>query len=240
MDVNDVNNQGSNLEEWDSDSVESLDGLVDNENTDESGDENNESGADNKGDEKKKSAEKTYTLEEVRRIAAKEKRNGASSVLNKFGLNETKLLELANEYKAEQRSKLTPEQVAEQIEAEANAKTKESVMEVAMVKAEVMAIKLGCLPEFSEDVVALAVTKANREEVDVTDTDSLKTIVEELKEKHPAMFGTEKSKDEDDDKGTGKPPPRSKQNLQPKGLGAKLAKQRVSESKSQKGQSLWG
>lgn len=145
------------------------------------------------GDDKGK-GEKTFTQEEVNKMMAREKHQGANSVYNELGIKpgDKKAMDAIKEYLASQKSE---EQKA--FEAE-NAKAQEiadAEQRAIMAEAKAEAMMIGVQTQFVEDAVTLALAKVAADE----GTD-IKTALGELKTKYPVWFGSS-GEDEKDAKG---------------------------------------
>ncbi len=161
--------------------------------------ENKDEGAD---DDSAKEKEKTFSQADVDRMMAREKKQGARSVLKRLGI--TKLDE-----KTEKKIKdfLESEKSDAQKQAEAAVKENTELEEAnkraltAEIKAEAM--QAGAQAQYVDDIVTLIFAKVNNEEgLDAS------TAISELKTKYPVWFATKETDDDSKkkkvgDKGTG-------------------------------------
>jgi len=195
-------------------------------------------------------AGKTFTQEQVSKMMAREKHQGANSVYKDLGIDpkDTKAISLVKALIASQ--KTDEQKAAEQSKALAEAQNKAALSEA---KAEVM--MMGVQAQFVEDAVTLAMAKMKNE-----DGSDIKTVLGELKAKYPVWFGKAAGQDDDDkkddksgakDKGKAKEEKKtvgqrgtgstvktstSKEEKEEKSLGARLAAKRREQSKHK---SLW-
>lgn len=184
------------------------------------------------GDGKKKSP-RTFTQDEVTRMMTREKKQGRNAVLRELGIDpkDTKTISLLQSV-MKSKSGSQPEDDGHMAELEHRTL-------VAEAKAEAM--QQGAQAEYVDDIVTLALSKAE-EDSDVS------TLVGEVKTKYPVWFGKQPEGD-DDKKGTGAnkvgakgtgssvkskaAPKKEEQNI-----GARLAAQRKARNTGKK--SFWG
>ena len=143
------------------------------------------------GEAGKEVAGKTFTQEQVSKMMAREKHQGANSVYKELGLDpkDTKAIDMIKALMASQK---TDEQKAdEQVKQLAEAERKATLSEA---KAEAMMI--GVQPQFVDDAVTLALAKMSNEE-----GADIKTVLGELKTKYPVWFGKAAGQDDEDDAG---------------------------------------
>ena len=184
------------------------------------------------GDGKKKSP-RTFTQDEVTRMMTREKKQGRNAVLRELGIDpkDTKTISLLQSV-MKSKSGSQPEDDGHMAELEHRTL-------VAEAKAEAM--QQGAQGEYVDDIVTLALSKAE-EDSDVS------TLVGEVKTKYPVWFGKQ-PEDDDDKKGTGankvgtkgtgssvKSKAASKKEEQ--NIGARLAAQRKARNTGKK--SFWG
>lgn len=184
------------------------------------------------GDGKKKSP-RTFTQDEVTRMMTREKKQGRNAVLRELGIDpkDTKTISLLQSV-MKSKSGSQPEDDGHVAELEHRTL-------VAEAKAEAM--QQGAQAEYVDDIVTLALSKAE-EDSDVS------TLVGEVKTKYPVWFGKQ-PEDDDDKKGTGankvgtkgtgssvKSKAASKKKEQ--NIGARLAAQRKARNTGKK--SFWG
>lgn len=177
-------------------------------------DQNSNSGSDDAG---KKDEPKSYTNEELKKMMAKEKKQGKSAgrseLLKELGIEDAdefkKNLEAFNKFQEEQKSEA--EKANDKINKVTNEKT-EAEKRAQLAEAKVEAMKNGVNPEFVDDVIVIALSKQK-------DGEELSDIIEGMKETHKMFFET-KQKDD----GTGNNINGKKTPLKNEGLGAELGK----------------
>lgn len=183
-----------------------------------------------------KSTEKTFTQRQVSAMMSKEKKQGREAAYREMGIdpNDAKMVSM---FKAFIESQKTDEQKANEIAAQQAAKIAEAEerAKIAEAKAEVM--QLGILPQYADDAVTLVLAKSK-------DTD-IKSVVEELKTKYPIWFNASANGSDNNNstgqKGTGssvKNDNKGGSGNDNKGLGARLAAQRRTQSGTNK-KSFW-
>lgn len=181
----------------------------------------------------KNKSPRTFTQDEVTRMMTREKKQGRNAVLRELGIDpkDTKTISLLQSV-MKSKSGSQPEDDGRMAELEHRTL-------VAEAKAEAM--QHGAQAEYVDDIVTLALSKAE-EDSDVS------TLVGEVKTKYPVWFGKQ-SEDDDDKKGTGankvgakgtgssvKSKAASKKEEQ--NIGARLAAQRKARNTGKK--SFWG
>lgn len=184
------------------------------------------------GDGKKKSP-RTFTQDEVTRMMTREKKQGRNAVLRELGIDpkDTKTISLLQS--------VMKSKSGSQSEDDGRVAELEHRALVAEAKAEAM--QQGAQAEYVDDIVALALSKAE-EDSDVS------TLVGEVKTKYPVWFGKQ-PEDDDDKRGTGankvgakgtgssvKSKAASKK--EEPNIGARLAAQRKARNTGKK--SFWG
>lgn len=216
-------------------SIEDTEGIEDTEDVEdgigESGGDKGGNGAAS-GDGKKKSP-RTFTQDEVTRMMTREKKQGRNAVLRELGIDpkDTKTISLLQS--------VMKSKSGSQSEDDGRMAELEHRTLVAEAKAEAM--QQGAQAEYVDDIVTLALSKAE-EDSDVS------TLVGEVKTKYPVWFGKQ-PEDDDDKKGTGtnkvgakgtgssvKSKAASKKEEQ--NIGARLAAQRKARNTVKK--SFWG
>lgn len=225
---------------------EKKDGMVEEpiEDTDDiEGAEDVEDGADGSGGDKggngaasgdgKNKSPRTFTQDEVTRMMTREKKQGRNAVLRELGIDpkDTKTISLLQS--------VMKSKSGSQSEGDGRMAELEHRTLVAEAKAEAM--QQGAQAEYVDDIVTLALSKAE-EDSDVS------TLVGEVKTKYPVWFGKQ-PEDDDDKKGTGadkvgtkgtgssvKSKAASKKEEQ--NIGARLAAQRKARNTGKK--SFWG
>ena len=214
-------------------------GADNQDNKDEAGksgsDDKGEAGSENKDD---KSTGKTFTQDQVTRMMTKEKNQGRAAALNELGIDpkDTKMVAMV---KAMIDSQKTDDEKNAEKQSEEAAKIAEANQRALIAEAKAEAMQLGVKTQFVEDAVTLVLAK-------MTEDADLKTLIGELKTKYPVWFGD----DEEDDKQAGKKgktgqkgtgssvnSDKGKKGEDEKGLGARLAAQRKSNTAKS---SYWG
>ena len=132
---------------------------------------------------------KTFTQDQVNRMMAREKHQGANSVYKELGIDpkDSKAISLVKALIASQ--KTDEQKAAEQSKALVEAQNKAALSEA---KAEAMMI--GVQPQFVEDAVTLAMAKMQNDA-----GSDIKTVLGELKTKYPVWFGKAAGQDDDED-----------------------------------------
>lgn len=222
-------------QELETEDVEETKGGADQSTEAKAGEDNGGAGGNDAGAKQ----EKTFTQDQVNRMMAREKNQGRAAALKELGIDPKDAKAVAM-VKALVESQKTDEQKAAEKAAEDSAKQSENERRVMVAEAKAEAMMLGVQAQYVDDVIALALAK-------MSDDTDLKTIIGEYKNKYPMWF---KAEEEDGGKGgngsgkkTGQKGTGSsvKSNAggkesETKGLGARLAAQRKSATKS----SYWG
>lgn len=206
-------------------------------------DEAGKSGADDKGgtgseNKDDKSTGKTFTQDQVTKMMTKEKNQGRTAALKELGIDakDSKMVAMVKALIDSQKS--DDEKTAEKQSEEA-AKIAEANQRALTAEAKAEAMQLGVKTQFVEDAVTLVLAR-------MTDDADLKTLIGELKTKYPIWFGDEEEDDKQADKkgktgqkGTGSSvkSDKDKKGEEEKGLGARLAAQRKSNTAKS---SYWG
>ena len=158
--------------------------------------------------------EKTFTQEDLNRIAAQEKRQGAASILKSLGFEKEK---------AENEKKDDLEKAKEETETEKKAKL-EAEKKADMLEKKFKVVAAGVSTDKADDVLILANAKA-------VDGKSFEDALEEVKKSYPSLF-EQQSSDPNKGTGTGGNPPRSKGGSEQSTLGKRLAEQRKASSQN--------
>lgn len=185
-----------------------------------------------------KSTEKTFTQRQVSAMMSKEKKQGREAAYREMGIdpNDAKMVSM---FKAFIESQKTDEQKANEIAAQQAAKIAEAEERAKIAEAKAEAMQLGILPQYADDAVTLVLAKSK-------DAD-IKSVVEELKTKYPIWFDASANGSGSDNnnstgqKGTGssvKNDNKGGNGNDNKGLGARLAAQRRTQSGANK-KSFW-
>ena len=134
---------------------------------------------------------KTFTQEDLNRIAAQEKRQGVASTLKELGFDKLEDAKAAIEaYNQQKQANMTEIERAQQEKAEEAKKAKKA----EFVEQKFAAVAAGCSANNAADVVMLAKSR-------MTDAKTFEDALEEIKEQYPQMF--EKSNDSSNSGGTG-------------------------------------
>lgn len=192
-------------------------------------------GSENKDD---KSVDKTFTQDQVIKMMTKEKNQGRAAALKELGIDpkDTKTVAMV---KAMIDSQKSDDEKAAEKQSEEATKIAEANQRALIAEAKAEAMQLGVKTQFVEDAVTLALARK-------TEDADLKTLIGELKIKYPIWFGDEEKDDKQADKksktgqkGTGSSvkSDKDKKGEEEKGLGARLAAQRKSNTAKA---SYWG
>lgn len=163
---------------------------------------------------------KTFTQEEVNTMMAAEKRQGKNSVLKELGLNPEDKDALKNLKMLLDGQKTDTQRLTDNLKAETEAK---SAAEARALIAErkLMVLASGCLPDFVEEVTALATAKTS-------DAVPFETALKQVKEKCAAFFGEQGNGGSGTGQGQGHK--RTSGNGGAGGLGARLAQSIVNQN----------
>lgn len=163
---------------------------------------------------------KTFTQEEVNTMMAAEKRQGKNSVLKELGLNPEDKDALKNLKTLLDSQKTDTQRLTDNLKAETEAK---SAAEARALIAErkLMVLTSGCLPDFVEEVTALATAKTS-------DAVPFETALKQVKEKCAAFFGEQGNGGSGTGQGQGHK--RTSGNGGAGGLGARLAQSIVNQN----------
>lgn len=191
-------------------------------------DDKSETGSENKDD---KSTGKTFTQKQVTKMMTKEKNQGRAAALKELGIDpkDTKMVAMV---KAMIDSQKSDDEKAAEKQSEEAAKIAEANQRALVAEAKAEAMQFGVKTQFVEDAVTLVLAK-------MTEDADLKTLIGELKTKYSVWFGNEEEGDKQADKksktgqkGTGSSikSDKDKKGEEEKGLGARLAAQRKSNT----------
>lgn len=163
---------------------------------------------------------KTFTQEEVNTMMAAEKRQGKNSVLKELGLNPEDKDALKNLKTLLDSQKTDTQRLTDNLKAETEAK---SAAEARALIAErkLMVLTSGCLPDFVEEVTALATAKTS-------DAVPFEMALKQVKEKCAAFFGEQGNGGSGTGQGQGHK--RIPGNGGAGGLGARLAQSIVNQN----------
>lgn len=163
---------------------------------------------------------KTFTQEEVNAMMAAEKRQGKNSVLKELGLNPEDKDALKNLKTLLDGQKTDTQRLTDNLKAETEAK---SAAEARALIAErkLMVLTSGCLPDFVEEVTALATAKTS-------DAVPFETALKQVREKCAAFFGEQGNGGSGTGQGQGHK--RIPGNGGAGGLGARLAQSIVNQN----------
>lgn len=184
---------------------------------DEVKDENNSS-TDNTNDGSS-SEEKTFTQDDVNRMMAREKKQGAQSILNRLGIKKLDA-GLEKEIKDYLESKKTDAQKQAEAAVNENKAIEEANNRALAAEIKAEAMQAGAQTQYVDDIVTLIMAKASKEsELDV------ETAISEIKTKYSVWFT---SSSEENDKG-------KKKSVGDKGTGSSVSS---GKDKQDKGKSL--
>lgn len=213
------------------------------DNTDQNGtEENGTSGnaTNNNSDSGSTNTEKSFTQKQVSSMMAKEKKQGREAAYREMGIdpNDTAMVKM---FKAFIDSQKSDEQKSIEEAAEQANKIAEAEHRAIVAEAKAEAMQLGILPQYVEDAVTLALSKA-------TDDNDIKTVIGEFKTKYSIWFNNAGSDNNSGNggnsstgqKGTGASVNNnsSENGKDNKGLGARLAAQRKGVNGNNK-KSFW-
>lgn len=169
--------------------------------------------------------DKTFTQEDLNRIAAQEKRQGVSSVLKALGFeSEDKAKEFVEKYRQAENDKKDDLEKAQENLANANTAKAEAEAKADTLEKELKAIKAGVPSEHAGDVVLLAKAKA-------VDGKSFDDALEEVKKAYPSLF--ESTNDNVGTGGSSQSHKRRNSNNSTGDRGKRLAEKRKNSSDSQ-------
>lgn len=142
---------------------------------------------------------KTFTQDDINRIAAQEKRQGAASTLKELGFDKLEDAKAAIEaYNKQKQANMTEIERMQQEKAEEAKKAKVAEEKAEFVEQKFAAVAAGCSANNAADVVMLAKSR-------MTDGKTFEDALEEIKEQYSQMF--EKSNNSSGGTGgTGNPP----------------------------------
>ena len=163
---------------------------------------------------------KTFTQEEVNTMMAAEKRQGKNSVLKELGLNPEDKDALKNLKTLLEGQKTDTQRLTDNLKAETEAKSAAEARALAAER-KLMVLTSGCLPDFVEEVTALATAKTS-------ETVPCETALKQVKEKCAAFFGEQGNGGSGTGQGQGHK--RTSGNGGAGGLGARLAQSIVNQN----------
>ena len=163
---------------------------------------------------------KTFTQEEVNTMMAAEKRQGKNSVLKELGLNPEDKDALKNLKTLLEGKKTDTQRLTDNLKAETEAKSAAEARALAAER-KLMVLTSGCLPDFVEEVTALATAKTS-------ETVPFETALKQVKEKCAAFFGEQGNGGSGTGQGQGHK--RTSGNGGAGGLGARLAQSIVNQN----------
>lgn len=163
---------------------------------------------------------KTFTQEEVNTMMAAEKRQGKNSVLKELGLNPEDKDALKNLKTLLDGQKTDTQRLTDNLKAETEAKSAAEARALAAER-KLMVLTSGCLPDFVEEVTALAAAKTS-------DAVPFETALKQVKEKCAAFFGEQGNGGSGTGQGQGHK--RIPGNGGAGGLGARLAQSIVNQN----------
>lgn len=139
---------------------------------------------------------KTFTQDDVNRLLKAEKESAKKALLKELGVEDAKTAKegLAKYKEIVDKDKTDAQKANEALGTETKAK-EEAERRAQLAEAKVAVLTEGCLPEYLEDVITLALTR-------VSDDKDLAAVVKEMKadKKYAAFFG---DGSDPNDKGTG-------------------------------------
>lgn len=176
---------------------------------------------------------KTFTQEDLNRIAAQEKRQGMSSVLKALGFEkEEDAKAFVEKYKKEERDKkddLT--KAKEDLESEKTAKS-QAEAKAELLERKFKVVSAGVSPDSAEDVVLLATAKA-------VDGKTFDDALEEVKKAYPMFFDGQGSEGSGGTGGNVNGARSRNKSGSKDSIGKRLAEQKKSSSEASKKQSYF-
>lgn len=175
-----------------------------------------------------KKSSKTFTQEQVNKMMTREKNQGRNAVLRELGLDpkDSKAIAMV---KAIIDSQKTDEEKAAEKESQTQQQLREASEKALKAECKAEAMALGAKREFVDDIVVLVMAKYE-EGAEVS------TLIGEVKTKYKSFF--EGDGDDEEEKSTGKKgtgsslkKDKGKKGEDTKGLGSRLAAQRVGTAK---------
>jgi len=172
-----------------------------------------------------KKSSKTFTQEQVNKMMTREKNQGRNAVLRELGIDpkDSKAIAMV---KAIIDSQKTDEEKAAEKESQTQQQLREASEKALKAECKAEAMALGAKREFVDDIVVLVMAKYE-------EGAEISTLIGEIKTKYKTFFGV----DEEEDNSTGKKGTGSslknkgKKGEETKGLGSRLAAQRVGTAK---------
>lgn len=173
-----------------------------------------------------KKSGKTFTQEQVNRMMAREKNQGRNAALNELGIDpkDSKMVKMIQAFIASQKQE---ENESIKDDSETQQKLQEAADRALKAECKAEAMALGAKREFVDDIVTLVMAKYE-------EGAEVNTLIGEVKTKYKNFFESEKEEEDNSTgkKGTGSTIKRGKENKEePKGLGTRLAAQRVGTAK---------
>ena len=166
-------------------------------------------------------ATKTFTQEDINRIAAKEKAEGRRALLKELGIEDTENAKTAiKQYLAAQEAQKTEAQKATERANKAEKAQAAAEATVLALQRRFDAIAAGANPETVDDLITIASKK-------VTDKTDFKAALELTKKSYPVFFG---SNAQSKSVGTGGSPNPARGGTNQVSVGERLAKSRISNS----------
>lgn len=191
----------------------------------EDGDQTKGSGKNSDKSGSKKSI-KTFTQEQVNKMMTREKNQGRNAVLRELGIDpkDSKAIAMV---KAIIDSQKTDEEKAAEKESQAQQQLREASEKALKAECKAEAMALGAKREFVDDIVVLVMAKYE-------EGAEISTLIGEVKTKYKSFFGAEEEEEQSTGKkGTGSSlkKDKGKKGEETKGLGSRLAAQRVGTAK---------
>lgn len=158
-------------------------------------------------------SDKTFTQDEVNKLAAKEKRKGRNSPMRELGLDPEDKDAVKNLKAILEAQKTEKEKQDGELKKAQDTASKETTRANAAER-KLKVLMAGCQKDYVDEVTTLAAAK-------VDDDTTFDDALEEVKKKFPSMFGED---DENQDKGTGHGQGHRRQKGEkPGSLGSRLA-----------------
>lgn len=154
----------------------------DDDVTDEELDDDDESDEDDDDEEDKlpkrkaKKKNRTFSQNDVKRISAREKRQGKKSVLSELGVDSVEdAKKIIDTFKKLMDVTQTDEQKYKNVSSKSKERIASAERRAQIAEARLTAVEMGVKPKFAKDIVAIAMAK-------VDDIDEIEDVIEEMSE----------------------------------------------------------
>lgn len=127
-------------------------------------------------------SQKTFTQEQVSKMMAKEKREGKNAILKQLGFDDVKTAETAiKQYQEYLDAQKTDLQRAEEKMQQYNNTLVETQKRAELAETKIIALSKGINPQYLEDAIVIAQTRATEEK-------TVDMILDEMKDTHSIFF----------------------------------------------------